>query len=81
MWNWLLGLIPDNYKASVVIKKVAYLVGKFAVGYATSTLVAKGNMTPAESIQVQMAVTTAVASGLEMLHDWAKLKWPNVSWF
>ena len=76
--NWIVNLIPEEYRIGVGIKKAAYMVGKLGAGYVTSQLVTTGKLTPEQCSQVQVAITALTAGGLELLHDWAKLKWPNV---
>ncbi len=78
--NWIVNLIPEEYRVGVAIKKASYLVGKLAAGYMTAQLVTKGKLTPEQCNQIQLAVTTLVAGGLEAIHDWAKLKYPNATW-
>lgn len=78
--NWLGALIPDRYKASIAIKKVAYLAGKLAGGYLTAKLVTKGHITADMATQYQLEITAGVAAVLEAVHDWAKLKWPENKW-
>lgn len=78
--SWIANLIPEQYRAGIAIKKAAYLVGKFAAGYLTAQLVTTGKLTPDQCSQIQIAITTVTAAGLEGLHDWAKLKYPNAVW-
>lgn len=80
MLNWLVNLIPEQYRVAVAIKKGAYMVGKLAAGFVTSQLVTTGKLTPEQCSQVQVAITAITAGSLEMLHDWAKLKWPAATW-
>lgn len=78
--DWVINLIPEQYRAGVAIKKVAYTVGKLATGYLTAQLVTSGKLTPDQCSQIQLGLTAGIAGGLEMVHDWAKLKWPNATW-
>lgn len=78
--NWLVNLVPEQYRVGVAIKKASYMVGKLAAGYMTAQLVTTGHLTPEQCSQAQVAITTLVAGGLEMAHDWAKLKWPDAVW-
>lgn len=80
MISWLWKIIPSDYKFSVAIKKVSYMAGKLVAGYLTAQLVTKGRLTPDQCTQIQLGVTTLVAGGLETIHDWAKLKWPDNKW-
>lgn len=78
--NWFSGLIPAQYKISIAIKNVSYMVGKLAAGYVTSQLVTTGKLTPEQCSQAQVAITAVVAGGLEAVHDWAAVKWPDTKW-
>lgn len=78
--NWIIGLVPQEYKIGVAIKKASYMVGKLAAGYLTAQLVTTGKLTPEQCSQIQLAITTVVAGGLEAGHDWAKLKYPSATW-
>ncbi len=78
--NWVVNLIPEEYRVGVAIKKVSYTVGKLAAGLITAKLVSSGKLTPEQCNQIQLGVTAAVAGGLTMLQDWAKLKYPNATW-
>lgn len=77
--DWLAGLIPAEYSVGVAIKKVSYLAGKLLVGFVVGKL-AVGRVTPDQVVQIELAVTTAVALGLEGIHDWARVKYPDVKW-
>lgn len=78
--SWLVNLIPEQYRLKVAIKKVSYTVGKLLAGFATSQLVSTGHLTPEQCAQIEIGVTALTAGGLEMLHDWAKMKWPDQKW-
>lgn len=78
--SWITNLIPEQYRVGIAIKKASYMVGKLAAGYVTAQLVTTGKLTPEQCNQVQVAITAVTAGGLEMFHDWAKLKWPNAIW-
>lgn len=78
--DWVVKLIPEQYRIGIAIKKASYMVGKLAAGYVTGQLVTTGKLTPEQCNQIQLAITTATAGGLELLHDWAKVKWPENSW-
>lgn len=79
LFGWLSGLIPEDYSVGVAVKKVSYMAGKLAAGYIAGKLAA-GHVTPDQANQIQLGITTAVAGGLEAIHDWAKMKWPGVKW-
>jgi len=78
--NWVINLIPQQYRVSVAIKKASYMIGKLITGYATAKLVTTGKLSPEQTTQIELAITTITAGGLEALHDWAKLKWPEAKW-
>lgn len=78
--NWVVNLIPEQYRVGVAIKKVSYTVGKLAAGYLTSKLVTSGKLTPEQCSQIEMGVTAAVAGGLTLVQDWARVKYPNATW-
>jgi len=78
--NWLANLIPEQYRVAIAIKKVSYTVGKLAAGFLTAQLIAKGKLTPEQCGQIELATTAIVAGGLEAVHDWAKVKWPDQKW-
>lgn len=67
-------LVPANYRVTVAIKKVSWIVGMLAVGFAMAKGV--GKYIPAVQVEeVQNVVIGAVAGVLELIHDWAHLKW------
>lgn len=83
MLNWILKFIPQQYKWSVAIKKASYTVGKLAVALLSMgkmKTVFGDNLTPEQLTEIQAAVGAVVAAGLEGLHDWAKIKFPEVKW-
>lgn len=83
MLNWILKYIPSDYKWSVAIKKASYTLAKLATALLTmgkAKDVFGDNLTPEQIQQIQAAVGAVVAAGLEGLHDWLKLKFPNVQW-
>lgn len=83
MLNWVLKFIPQEYKWSVAIKKASYTVGKLAVAVLSmgkAKAVFGDNLTPEQIAQIQASVGTVVAAGLEGLHDWLRLKFPNAAW-
>lgn len=77
--GWLVKLIPEEYRVGIAIKKGAYMVGKLAAGFIAAKLVTTGHLTPEQCSQIQLAITTGVAGALELVHDWAKVKWPNLT--
>jgi hypothetical protein len=81
--NWLLNLIPQEWKISVAIKKASYTIGKLAVAglmYGKAKTLVGSHLTPDQMNQVQMAIAAISAGALEGIHDWARLKWPGLTW-
>jgi len=72
--------MPSNYKWSIGIKKVSWLVGKLLAGFVLGKLVTSGHLTSEQMTQLQVTITAVTASGLEWIHDWAKLKYPDAKW-
>lgn len=81
--DWILSMVPADYKWNVAIKKASYTVGKLvAAGLMmgkTKTMVGD-HLTPDQITQIQGAIGAVTAAGLEGIHDWAKLKWPDKKW-
>lgn len=83
MFKWILKLIPTKYSWTVAIKKVSYTIAKLVVAGLTffkSKDVVSDTLTPDLMIQIQTTVALAVSAILEGLHDWARMKWPDVKW-
>lgn len=83
MLNWLLKLIPAEYKWNVAAKNIAYDGGKGVAMILTYTKIGKligAHLTADQFQNVQAAATAIVGAGLAWLHDWAKLKWPDNPW-
>ena len=79
MLNWLLKLIPEDYRLSVAFKKMAWTIAKTGVALIAGTKIGK-EVSP-ENWQVVTEVSTALlAGGMKIVHDWARLKWPNATW-
>lgn len=72
-------MIPEDYKWSVGIKKTGIMAGKAIVGLLAGTTVGH-KLSPQHVDMVSTVVTVLTTAGLEALHDWAKLKWPNQKW-
>lgn len=80
--EWLSKLIPQEYKLSVAIKKASTTIGKLAGAALMMGWMGKhvgSNLTPEQVQQVQMIVGAITAGGLEALHDWARVKYPNIT--
>ncbi len=78
--SWLVNLVPEQYRVSVAIKKASYMVAKLATSFITARLLTTGKLNAEQCSQIELAITTVMAGGLEAVHDWAKLKWPNTAW-
>jgi len=82
MLNWILKMIPDQYKWPVAIKKASYTVAKLAMA---ALMMGKAksigdHLNPEQIVQVQGAVGAITAAALEGIHDWLKMKYPNAAW-
>jgi uncharacterized membrane protein len=83
MLNWILNLIPADYKWSVAAKNIAYDCGKgiaMLLTYGKVGHYVGSHLTPDQLAQVQVGATALVGAGLAAFHDWAKVKWPNATW-
>jgi uncharacterized membrane protein len=79
MLSFILKLIPDQYKFGVAFKKIAWTIAKTLVALVAGTKI--GNQVAPEQWLVVTEVSSAmIAGGMKLVHDWAKLKWPNISW-
>lgn len=78
MFGFLWKMVPMNYKWSVATKNIGLGLGKVA----TSLLAGHfGKVLAPEHINaVGVVVTIVTQAGLEWLHDWAAVKWPNAKW-
>lgn len=79
MFKFFWKALPDNYKFSVAFKKAGIMAGKAVTGLLVGTVVGH-KLTPAHVEAVGTVVTVLTTAGLEALHDWAKLKWPDSGW-
>lgn len=77
--NFLLGLIPNDYKWSVAIKKAAWTVAKTGIALLAGTKIGS-TVSPDQWTVVTEASTALIAGGLKLIHDWARLKYPDVKW-
>jgi hypothetical protein len=83
MLNWLLNLIPADYKWSVASKNIAYDLGKgvaMLLTYGKIGHYVGAHLTPDQLTQVQLGATALVGALLAGFHDWAQVKWPNATW-
>jgi len=79
MLNWILKLIPEQYKWNVAVKKATWTVAKTAVALLAGTKLGK-EVSPENWLTVTEVSAALMAGGMKVVHDWARLKWPNVSW-
>jgi hypothetical protein len=78
--TWFLSKIPSEYKAGVAIKKASYTIGKLAAAAFTMGWLGQhvgSHLTPDQIKLIEGATGAIVAGGLEAVHDYAKLKWPD----
>lgn len=81
--NWLVNLIPEEYRVGVAIKKASYSIGKLAIAglmYGKVGSVVGSKLTPEQVQGIQAGAAALSAAALTGLQDWAKLKWPNATW-
>lgn len=79
MLGILMKLIPNDYKWSVGIKKGAWTIAKTLVALAAGTKI--GEQVPPDQWLIVTEVSAALlAGGMKLVHDWARLKYPNVKW-
>jgi hypothetical protein len=76
MFAMIWKMLPDNYKFSVAFKKVAWTIAKTGVSLAAGTKIGK-EIAPENWLVVTEVSAVVLAGGMKLLHDWAKLKWPN----
>lgn len=79
MIGWLWKILPDDYKFSIAFKKMGAMAAKAITGLLLGSVVGK-KLSPEHIDAVGTVVTVLTTAGLEALHDWAKLKYPNASW-
>lgn len=86
MLNWILKLIPNDYKWSIATKNIAYDLGKAAAGILSwagaVTLEKKMHITITPDMQQEVAkvVGVLVTGALSWLHDYLQVKYPNATW-
>lgn len=76
MLTWLAKLVPNQWKWSVAIKKISYTVAKLAVSgvvYLTA-----GKEVDLKGFEETMAMV--VGGGLELLHDYLRMRFPESRW-
>lgn len=72
-------LIPADYKWSVGIKKAGIMAGKAIAGLLVGSQVG-AKLSPQHVEAVGTVITVLTTAGLEWLHDWAKMKYPDAKW-
>lgn len=78
--DWILRLIPAEYKWAIAAKKITYTVAKLAVSgvmYGTVGKHVGSHLSPDQLAQIQASVGVATAAALEGIHDFLKLKFPD----
>lgn len=80
MLNFFWKLIPKDYKWSVATKKAGIMAGKAIVGILAGSEIGQ-RLDPKHVEVVGTVITVFTTAGLEWLHDWAKMKWPDSKWF
>lgn len=79
MLNWLWKLIPEQYKWTVAAKKATWTVAKTGVSLLAGTKLGK-EVSPDNWLVVTEVSAALMAGGLKIIHDWARLKWPDAKW-
>jgi len=81
--NWLVNLIPAEYRIGIAIKKISYTIGKLVVAglmYGKVGTMIGSKLTPDQMQQVSAVAAAMSAATLTAIQDWAKLKWPSATW-
>ena len=79
MISFIWKILPSNYRWTVAIKKASYTIAKLWV--AGLLALGIGEKVDAEQLKAfQEGLALVIAGGLEVAHDWAKLKYPNAKW-
>jgi NADPH:quinone reductase-like Zn-dependent oxidoreductase len=75
---------PQTIQFSIAknVKKGVVHVATYAVSLGTAWLAAKGfTLTPEQQNVLVLGLTGAIGTGLTMLRNWVKVKWPqNFGW-
>lgn len=75
LWN----LIPNEYKWQVGLKKAAWTIAKTGIAMVAGTKI--GEKVPPNQWLIVTEVSAALlAGGMKLIHDWARLKWPDKKW-
>ena len=76
MLGFIWKILPKNYKFNVVFKKAGSIASKAVVGLIVGSAIGK-HLSPENIELIKNATAILTATGLEVAHDWVKLKWPN----
>ena len=79
MLNWIMKLIPSEYKWSVGIKKAAWTVAKTTVAFIAASKLGK-ELKPEDLTKMTEIGTLVLVGGMKIAHDWARLRFPNAKW-
>lgn len=79
MINWIWKILPSEWKFSVAIKKATWTIAKTTVALAAGTKLGK-EISPENWLTVTEVSATLMAGAMKLVHDWARLKWPNAKW-
>lgn len=79
MLKFLWKVLPDKYKWSVAFRKAGAATAKFITGALVGSIAGE-KLSPQHIEAVGTVVATLTVAGLEFVHDWAKMKWPEKDW-
>lgn len=79
MLGFIWKILPKEYKFSVAFKKAGAMAGKAITGLLVGTVVGQ-KLSPQHVEAVSTVITVLTTAGLEAIHDWAKLKYPDQKW-
>lgn len=79
MFKFLWKILPDNYKFSVAIKKASWTIAKTSIALVAGTKIGK-EVSPENWVTVTEVSAALLTGGMKVIHDWARLKWPNNPW-
>lgn len=78
MFNLIWKLIPSSYKWQVAIKKISYTLAKvIATGIVYVKIKPALDIVGVNQQTLETGLSLLFAAGLEWVHDWAKVKWPD----
>ncbi len=79
MLTWLWKMLPENYKFSVAFKKMSWTIAKTFVALVSGTKIGS-QVAPDQWLIVTEVSSALIAGGMKLVHDWARLKYPNAKW-